>query len=102
MIGKAGRPGLDESGCSCVYLQEEKKNFFQKFLYEPFPVESSLQDNLTDYLNTEIAQGSAKTIAHIVDSLKWTYFFRRLTKNPTYYGLVEKADTTEYLEKIGI
>jgi len=55
MIGKAGRPVIDETGYSFVFVHEEKRNFFQKFLYEPFPVESKLQENLSDYLNTEVA-----------------------------------------------
>lgn len=42
MIGRAGRPQFDDSGIACVMVSEEKKNFYKKFLYEPFPVESSL------------------------------------------------------------
>ena len=42
MIGRAGRPQFDDHGIACVYVAEEKKNFYKKFLYEPFPVESSL------------------------------------------------------------
>ena len=42
MIGRAGRPQFDEEGYACVFVHEEKKNFYKKFLYEPFPVESSL------------------------------------------------------------
>jgi len=42
MIGRAGRPQFDDCGIACVLVSEEKKNFYKKFPYEPFPVESSL------------------------------------------------------------
>ena len=87
MIGRAGRPGHDDHGVACVMVSEEKKNFYKKFLYEPFPVESSLAKSLTDHLNAEIASGTLTTKKHCIDYLTWTYFFRRLTKNPTFYNL---------------
>jgi activating signal cointegrator complex subunit 3 len=87
MIGRAGRPGFDDHGIACVMVHEEKKNFYKKFLYEPFPVESSLAGQLTDHLNAEIASGTLTTKKHCLDYLTWTYFFRRLTKNPTFYKL---------------
>lgn len=87
MIGRAGRPGFDDHGIACVMVSEEKKNFYKKFLYEPFPVESSLANQLTDHLNAEIAAGTLSKKKHCIDYLTWTYFFRRLTKNPTYYNL---------------
>ena len=87
MIGRAGRPGFDDHGVACVMVSEEKKNFYKKFLYEPFPVESSLAGQLTDHLNAEIASGTLSNRQHCLDYLTWTYFFRRLTKNPTFYNL---------------
>ena len=87
MIGRAGRPGFDDHGVACVMVSEEKKNFYKKFLYEPFPVESSLATQLTDHLNAEIASGTLTNRKHCTDYLTWTYFFRRLTKNPTFYNL---------------
>lgn len=54
-------------------------NYFQ-FLYEPFPVESSLKEQLHDHINAEIVSG---TICHKEDAvhyLTWTYLFRRLVK----------------------
>jgi len=87
MIGRAGRPGHDDQGIACVFVSEEKKNFYKKFLYEPFPVESSLAKSLTDHLNAEIASGTLTSRQNCIDYLTWTYFFRRLTKNPTFYNL---------------
>lgn len=57
-MGRAGRPQFDETGYACVFVSEEKKNFYKKFLYEPFPVESSLGGKLVDHLNAEIASGT--------------------------------------------
>lgn len=87
MIGRAGRPQFDETGFACVFVHEEKKNFYKKFLYEPFPVESSLAGQMVDHLNAEIASGTLLTLQNCIDYLTWTYFFRRLTKNPAYYKL---------------
>ncbi len=87
MIGRAGRPGMDDHGVACVMVSEEKKNFYKKFLYEPFPVESSLAKSLTNHLNAEIASGTLSNRKHCIDYLTWTYFFRRLTKNPGFYNV---------------
>ena len=54
-------------------------------LYEPFPVESSLHEQLTDHLNAEANAGTITTKAEAIDYVTWTYFFRRLTANPSYY-----------------
>ncbi|EJW74524.1 hypothetical protein WUBG_14567 [Wuchereria bancrofti] len=40
MIGRAGRPQFDDSAVAVIYVQDIKKNFYKRFLYEPFPVES--------------------------------------------------------------
>lgn len=38
-----------------ILVHEPKKNFFKKFLYDPFPVESQLAGKLQNHLNAEIA-----------------------------------------------
>ena len=68
-------------------MHEPKKSFYKKFLYEPFPVESSLPDCLHDHFNAEIVGGTLTSKQDAVDYLTWTYFFRRLVQNPTYYDL---------------
>ena len=42
MMGRAGRPQYDRHGVAVILVHEPKKSFYKKFLYEPFPVESSL------------------------------------------------------------
>ena len=46
MIGRAGRPQYDDKGVAVVYVEASKKNFYRKFLNDPFPIESSLQEQL--------------------------------------------------------
>ena len=102
MMGRAGRPQFDKSGCCVILVHEPKKTFYKKFLYEPFPVESSLAENLCDHFNAEIVSGTIKTKQDAVDYLTWTYFFRRLLKNPTYYNLdtIQTDNLNEYLSDL--
>ena len=46
MMGRAGRPQYDRHGVAVIMVHEPKKQFYKRFLYEPFPVESSLQDQV--------------------------------------------------------
>jgi activating signal cointegrator complex subunit 3 len=87
MMGRAGRPQYDKHGVAVIMVHEPKKSFYKKFLYEPFPVESSLHLQLEDHLNAEIATGTIQTRQDCIDYLTWTFFLRRLMQNPTYYGL---------------
>ena len=87
MMGRAGRPQFDTEGVACVLVHDVKKNYYKKFLYEPFPVESSLHKQLPDNFNAEIDAGNLKTVRDVFDYLSWTFFYRRLMNNPSYYGL---------------
>ena len=79
-----------------------KKHFYKKFLYEPFPVESSLLQVLPDHLNAEIVAGTITTKQEALDYMTWTFFFRRLVQNPTYYGLdgVNETNINGFLTQI--
>ncbi|KAI9305339.1 Sec63 Brl domain-containing protein [Cunninghamella echinulata] len=87
MMGRAGRPQFDNTGIARVFVQDSKKSFLKKFLHEPFPVESSLHKYMDDHINAEIIGGTITTKQDALDYLTWTYFYRRLQQNPTYYGL---------------
>nr|XP_028578883.1 activating signal cointegrator 1 complex subunit 3 isoform X1 [Podarcis muralis] len=87
MMGRAGRPQFDDQGKAVILVHDIKKDFYKKFLYEPFPVESSLLEVLSDHLNAEIAAGTITSKQDAMDYITWTYFFRRLIMNPSYYNL---------------
>ena len=87
---------------ACVLVHDVKKHFYKKFLYEPFPVESSLLQVLPDHLNAEIVAGTITTKQEALDYMTWTFFFRRLVQNPTYYGLdgVNETNINGFLTQI--
>ena len=102
MMGRAGRPQFDTSAVAVIMVHEPKKAFYKKFLYEPFPVESSLADQLPDHFNAEVVAGTIRSKQDAVDYLTWTYFFRRLVKNPSYYDLesVEHDALNAFLSRL--
>jgi activating signal cointegrator complex subunit 3 len=91
MMGRAGRPQFDTHGVAVIMVHEPKKNFYRKFLYEPFPVVSHLHEVLADHINAEVASGTIRSVQDTMDYLTWTYFFRRLVQNPAYYQLNDTA-----------
>ena len=102
MMGRAGRPQYDRHGVAVIMVHEPKKSFYKKFLYEPFPVESSLPEQLPDHLNAEIVGGSIRSLQDAIDYLTWTFFLRRLTQNPSYYNLTstEPDAVSEFLSEL--
>ncbi|OJD26802.1 hypothetical protein ACJ73_01804 [Blastomyces percursus] len=89
MFGKASRPLEDKSGRGVLMVPAVKRDYYKKFLNEALPIESHLQIYLHDAFVTEI---STRTIASTQDAVDWmtyTYFYRRLLANPSYYGLTD-------------
>ena len=92
MLGRAGRPQFDTSGIARILTQDAKKDFYKHFLHTGFPVESSLHNVLDNHLGAEVSAGTIETQQDALDYLTWTFFFRRLHKNPSYYGLEISVD----------
>ncbi|KAA0166650.1 hypothetical protein FNF27_07480 [Cafeteria roenbergensis] len=102
MMGRAGRPQFDDDAVAVIMVHEPKKQFYRKFLYEPFPVESQLLGCLHDHINAEVAAGTIRSRADAADWLTWTYFFRRLVRNPSFYHLdaTDPAAVSAYLAEL--
>lgn len=102
MMGRAGRPQFDTTGTAVVLVHDIKKEFYKKFLYEPFPVESSLLSVLADHLNAEIVSQTIQSKQEAIEYLNWTYLFRRVLKNPNYYGLesTDPKDVNTFLSRV--
>lgn len=92
MLGRAGRPQFDTTGVARIFTQDAKKDFYKHFLHTGFPVESSLHTVLDNHLCAEISSETVVTKQDALDYLTWTFFFRRLHKNPSYYGLEISAE----------
>ncbi|ERN11506.1 hypothetical protein AMTRI_Chr03g43880 [Amborella trichopoda] len=87
MMGHASRPLQDNSGKCVILCHAPRKEYYKKFVYESFPVESHLQHFLHDNLNAEVVVGIIESKQDAVDYLTWTFMYRRLSQNPNYYNL---------------
>ncbi|OJD39756.1 activating signal cointegrator 1 complex subunit 3 [Diplodia corticola] len=92
MLGRAGRPQFDTQGIARIFTQDSKKDFYKHFLHTGFPVESTLHKVVDNHLGAEISAETIATKQDALDYLTWTFFFRRLHKNPSYYGLEISAE----------
>ena len=91
MFGKASRPLEDKESRGLLMVPATKREYYKKFLNEALPIESHLQAYLHDAFVSEI---STKIIASTQDAVDWatyTYFYRRLLANPSYYGLTDTS-----------
>ncbi|POR31841.1 Uncharacterized protein TPAR_07932 [Tolypocladium paradoxum] len=87
MFGKSLRPSKDGRSRGVLMVPQVKREYYRKFITEALPVESHLHNYLHDAFVTEI---STKMIESGDDAINWTtftYFYRRLLANPSYYGL---------------
>jgi len=94
MIGLTGRP-LADHDCRCVIMcHYSKADYYERFLREPLPSESYLPANLINHVNFEIATGTIVELNNIYKPyLAHTFFYKRISINPNYYGIVVPDDS---------
>ena len=66
-----GRPQFDDEGVAVIFVHDAKKDFYKKFMHEPFPVESSLHTQLANHFNAEIVAGTI-TSKQVGRGLGWS------------------------------
>ena len=88
MIGHSGRPNIDSSGSCLVMCHKPKQKYFEKFIHTALPIESHLDHVLHNTMCAEVVAKAITNKQEAVDYLTWSFFYRRLTKNPNYYNLL--------------
>ena len=75
-----------------VMLPPSKANYYKKFLTEPFPVESQLYTNIVDSYIPDIASRNFETTQDVLNWLTFSFLYRRVQSNPSYYGISSDSD----------
>jgi pre-mRNA-splicing helicase BRR2 len=91
MFGKAGRVGQENVCRGVLMVPAVKREYYKKFLNEALPMESQLQSYLHDAFVAEVSTQFISSTQEAMDWLTYTYFYRRLLANPTFYGLVDTS-----------
>lgn len=85
-----------------ILTNPNMKEYYKKFLLESLPVESSLFFSIHELLIAEISNSVIQCKQDCVDWLAYTYFYRRLHANPSFYGVkdVSPYGISAYLTEI--
>ncbi|KAH8885175.1 Sec63-domain-containing protein [Thozetella sp. PMI_491] len=89
MFGKAIQPSKDGRGRGVLMLPAVKREYYKKFLNEAIPVESHLHNYLHDAFVPEISTGMIESGDEAINWTTFTYFYRRLLANPSFYSLTD-------------
>ena len=92
MMGRAGRPQYDTSGTGIIITTYSELQYYLSLLNHQLPVESQLVKSLPDLLNAEIVLGTVQNVRDAVAWLGYTYFYIRMLRNPTLYGVTEDEE----------
>ncbi|GKY92360.1 hypothetical protein MPSEU_000206900 [Mayamaea pseudoterrestris] len=87
LLHMVGRHNPEDSSKCVLLYHAPKKAFLKKLIDDPLPVESHIDSFLHDPLNAEVVSKTITSMQDAIDYMTWTFLYRRLVKNPTYYGL---------------
>lgn len=85
-----------------ILTSTPKLNYYNKFLNEGLPIESFMDIHIHDAFTTEISTRTFKSKQDCMDWLTFTYFYRRLQSNPSFYGVKDTSHVgmSEYLSDL--
>jgi ATP-dependent DNA helicase HFM1/MER3 len=101
MIGRAGRPGFDKSGCAVIMTSNEDRNFYHNVTVNAEVIESSLHKHFAEgqlsialilksnlkYIEamcTEITQGVVRNMSEALVWAKSTFLYVRCIFHVSY------------------
>ena len=100
MLGRAGRPNLDDKGEGIIITGYEELNFYLSLTTTSLPIESQFISQLPDQLNAEITLGTVRDLKQAVEWLGYTYLYKRMLANPHVYSIsIEEAESDLSLVK---
>lgn len=77
----------DDKTQALILTNQKMKDYYKKFLSEGLPIESFMFFHLYDALISEINTSVIQTKQDCVDWIAYTFFYRRIHANPSFYGL---------------
>ncbi|KAF7790915.1 hypothetical protein EIP86_001873 [Pleurotus ostreatoroseus] len=87
VFGRAGRPGLEDSGEGYICTTMDKLDHYLDAVISQNPIESKFTAGMVDALNAEISLGTVANVDEGVQWLGYTYLYVRMRKQPLQYGL---------------
>jgi replicative superfamily II helicase len=85
MLGRAGRPGYDDTGYAYVVCESEDADRYRRLLREGKEIESRLAGELDAHLNAEIALGTISDLEDVMSWLETTFYYVRAQSAPEGY-----------------
>ncbi|MFB6117390.1 DEAD/DEAH box helicase [Halosegnis sp.] len=85
MLGRAGRPGYDDTGYAHVICESGDAGMYRDLLREGKEIESRLADELDAHLNAEIALGTIRDLDDVMDWIETTFYYVRAQSAPDRY-----------------
>lgn len=94
--------GSSSEGKVLALVHAPRVTYYSKFLSVRMPLESYLYSDLYDAFLHEISARTFHSRQDCVDWLTYTFFYRRLVQNPSFYGLknVGHVEVSEYLSDL--
>ena len=87
MIGRAGRPQFETSGCAVIMTSHENQERYDKLLSGTENLESSLHLNLAEHICAEIELGTIESRESALEWMEHTFLYTRFKRNPQFYKL---------------
>eukprot|EP00842_Homolaphlyctis_polyrhiza_P005369 jgi/Hompol1/5833/HPOL_004758-RA len=87
MMGRAGRPQFETSGCAVIMTSLDKESHFSNIVSGKEMIESTLHHHLIEHLNAEVVLGSITSLDDALQWLKTTFLYLRIRKSPAHYQL---------------
>ncbi|CCF56555.1 hypothetical protein KAFR_0B02580 [Kazachstania africana CBS 2517] len=91
MVGNAKSTNMIAPAKVTVLTTSNRKNYYKKFLSESLPIESFMYFYLHDTFINEINNKIIRSKQDCIDWITYTYFFRRIHANPSFYGVKDSS-----------